>query len=190
MRKIFIDCGANDGCSVRKFKKIIKNHEDYEMYSFEPNSVFHEAILNTGSNLINKAVWIKDEEVDFFIVTIDRYGKSNKSTGASTLNAEKNNWNKRVHQEVQAERVQGIDLSNWIIENFNPEDEIILKMDIEGSEYDVLEKMLQDGSMFYINQLWVEFHKQKCGVSMERHDKLNKELDSLNIYIDREWNAL
>ena len=160
------------------------------MFSFEPNSVFHEDILKTGSKLINKAVWIRDEDVDFYVVTVDRYGKDNKSTGASTLNAEKDNWNKRVHQETAAEKVQGIDFSKWVTESFKVEDEIILKMDIEGSEYEVLEKMIGDGSIFYINELWIEFHKEKCGVSTHRHNKINKDLDSLGITIDRGWNAL
>jgi hypothetical protein len=31
-------------------------------------------------------------------------------------------------------------------------------MDIEGSEYEVLPKMIQDGSIDYINSIYVEWH--------------------------------
>ena len=37
MRKIFLDCGANDGCSVRKFINENKDYKDYFVHSFEPN---------------------------------------------------------------------------------------------------------------------------------------------------------
>ena len=55
MRKVFLDCGANNGCSVRKFRQIVKNYEDFEIFSFEPNEVFAEEIKETGATLIDKA---------------------------------------------------------------------------------------------------------------------------------------
>ena len=47
--------------------------------------------------------------------------------------------------------VQCVDLSEFIKNNFAKEDNIIIKMDIEGSEYDTLEKMIDDGTIEYIN---------------------------------------
>lgn len=190
MRKIFLDCGANNGCSIRKFKQIKKDHEEYEMFSFEPNDVFEQEIIETGTTLIKKAVWIEDGPVNFHVVTIDKYGKEDRRTGASTLNDKKSEWNSKAHREVSTVQVEGIDFSNWVISNFSSDDTIILKMDIEGSEYEVLEKMITDGSIYYINELWIEFHWQKCGISKVEHDKINKILDQLNIRIDRDWNAM
>lgn len=54
--------------------------------------------------------------------------------------------------------VQGLDFSKWIMENFDKEDYIVCKMDIEGAEYDVLPKMVEDGSIEYMNQMIIEFH--------------------------------
>tara|TARA_Y100000114_G_scaffold43773_1_gene39296 strand:- start:11768 stop:12340 length:573 start_codon:yes stop_codon:yes gene_type:complete len=190
MRKIFLDCGANNGCSVRKFKKIVSDWGDYEIFSFEANEVFYEDIENTGVNLIKKAVWIADTEVDFFVVSNDRYGNKDMRTGASTLCQQKNKWNLQCHKEVQIKKVEAIDLSTWILKNFSKQDNIILKMDIEGSEYDVLEKMIKDSSIYFINELWIEFHQKKSNIDKNRHDKLNKFIDSLNIKIDRQWNAM
>ena len=45
MRKVFLDCGANNGCSVRRFKQIVKNYEDFEIFSFEPNEVFRTDLV-------------------------------------------------------------------------------------------------------------------------------------------------
>jgi len=190
MKKVFLDCGANDGCSVRKFKNKISNWKEYEIFSFEANEIFYKDIEQTGATLIKKAVWIADEEVDFFVVSVDKYGRQGSRTGASTLNKEKSQWNLQTHKEVQTKKVQALDLSVWILQNFSKKDEIILKMDIEGSEYDVLEKMVDDGSMSFINELWIEFHPKKANIDKNRHDRLNKYIDTLNIKVDRQWNAM
>jgi sacsin len=42
--------------------------------------------------------------------------------------------------------------------NLSEQDLIVMKLDIEGAEYNVLEKMINDGSIDYINTLFVEWH--------------------------------
>ena len=60
MRKIFIDCGAHNGCSILKFKMIKKDWRQFKMYSFEASPIFYDLIRETGTKLIPKAVWIED----------------------------------------------------------------------------------------------------------------------------------
>jgi FkbM family methyltransferase len=190
MRKIFIDCGANNGCSVIKFKKERDPDNEYEYHSFEANDAFLEDIEATGAFCYNKAVWIEDAEVTFYVVVVDKYGRHGADkTGASTLNEEKNKRNMKNHREVEAVVVDGIDLSKWILDNFTKDDHIVLKMDIEGSEYEVLEKMVEDKTFEMINELLIEFHWNKCGISEQRHDELYNKLLSYEIPIT-EWDAL
>lgn len=59
------------------------------------------------------------------------------------------------HENV---KVESIDISQWILDNFSKDDFIVLKMDIEGSEYQVLPKMIKDGSIGYINHAFIEWH--------------------------------
>ena len=54
--------------------------------------------------------------------------------------------------------VECIDFSKWIKDNFSKEDYIFVKMDIEGSEYKILPKMIEDGTMSYIDTLVIEWH--------------------------------
>jgi len=54
--------------------------------------------------------------------------------------------------------VECIDFSRWVLDNFKEDDHIIVKMDIEGAEFRVLVKMIHDGSINYINELYVEWH--------------------------------
>ena len=62
----------------------------------------------------------------------------------------------RFHEEVI--QVECIDFSAWMKDNLSPDDNIILKMDIEGSEFRVLPKMIDDDTMDYVNALIVEWH--------------------------------
>lgn len=59
------------------------------------------------------------------------------------------------HENV---KVESLDLSQWILNNFSKDDFIVLKMDIEGSEYEVLPKMIKDGSIQYVNHAFIEWH--------------------------------
>ena len=59
------------------------------------------------------------------------------------------------HEDIE---VESIDLSKWIINNFNKDDFIVLKMDIEGAEYKIVPKMFEDGSVNYINYAFIEWH--------------------------------
>jgi hypothetical protein len=47
-----------------------------------------------------------------------------------------------------------------------------LKLDIEGAEYDILEKMVADGTIKRIDELFIEFHWDKCGIAKDRHDRI------------------
>tara|TARA_Y100000592_G_scaffold45373_1_gene71976 strand:+ start:14979 stop:15557 length:579 start_codon:yes stop_codon:yes gene_type:complete len=190
MKKVFIDCGAYNGSSVRKFRVLRHDSPDFEIYSFEANPVFYEDIEKTGTKLFRKAVWTSNGKKDFFIVTKDKYGSEDMRTGSSTLNEEKNKFNSVAHKRTEAFTVDTIDISTWITENFSKEDFIILKMDIEGSEYDVLNKMIVDGSIDLIDKLWIEFHHTKCGISQDTHDNLLVKLKNTGIEIDETWDSM
>ena len=74
---------------------------------------------------------------------------------------------------------KSFDFSKWIKENFDKEDFIHLKMDIEGAEYQVLRKMVDDDSISFINELDVEFHWEAIQLPKKEHDEV---LDILSNY--------
>ena len=63
MRKVFLDCGGNNGCSVRKFQNLYDKDEEYEIYTFEPNPVFTEWYDELSVTLIEKAIWIREFKI-------------------------------------------------------------------------------------------------------------------------------
>lgn len=184
MRKIFIDAGGNNGCSVRKFRKKYDERNLYEIYSFEPNEKFFNCYSEfTNHKLIKSAVWTHDGKLEFYL------SKEHDAAGSSLY---KDKIDPRYKKSIIVDngvQIGCIDFSNWIVKNFNKEDEIILKMDIEGAEYEVLRKMITDGSIEYIDRIYIEWHYMKIpGVSKQQHLKLISDIpDEIDI---SHWDAL
>jgi FkbM family methyltransferase len=171
-RKFFLDCGGHDGCSVRKFRDVYPDAGEYFIHSFEPRPDFAACYDHLGVNFHAVAVWVVDGQVDFYLC--DRP----KKNGASLLGS-KVGTDRRI-------TVPCIDFSRWLRATCRPEDYVILKMDIEGAEYAVLSKLIDDGALAYIDKLLVEFHHHKIGMSLEEHEALLKRLEGVAI---EKWNA-
>jgi len=65
-----------------------------------------------------------------------------------------------------------VDFGQWLKKNFSKDDFVFVKFDIEGAEYDVLDKMLKDGTIEMIDRLYVEFHNVKVDIPRSRDDEL------------------
>jgi len=68
-----------------------------------------------------------------------------------------------------------------------PEDYLCLKVDVEGAEYEIFPKMLRDGTISLVDELYAEFHWHKCGVSQEQHDELVRQIEQ-HLPL-RDWDA-
>ena len=67
MKKIFLDCGAHDGCSLQMFSDSFPDHNEYEVYSFECDGGRFKQLSIKGLELdfssfhpIKKAIWISN----------------------------------------------------------------------------------------------------------------------------------
>lgn len=177
-KKLFLDCGGHDGCSVVKF---LLSHPEYEVITFEANPELWRYYEHLTTQLIGKAVYDYDGEVEFLIDPIDADG--------SSLIKEKNI---DFHNEIKNEdcpklTIPCVDLSSYIKEMNEDYSEIVLKLDVEGAEYAILKKMIKDGTIKMIKKLYAEFHWHKIGVKKEEHDYL---IEELNKYVEIEyWDA-
>lgn len=178
--KIFLDCGGNDGCSVRRFLATFPAAKDFTIHTFEPNPAFASHYRKFANlSFHNEAVWISDGHLPFYFSKTDRQDGSSLYRNKKSGNLDKENYL----------NVKCIDFSSWIMDNFSRDQYIILKMDIEGAEYEVLSKMVRDGTMEYINKLFIEFHFEKIDIAPEHHTEL---LDQLNRFDCKilAWDAL
>lgn len=153
-KKIFIDGGCYTGDSISNFltNKIGSNQtairpdaNEYEIYGFDGIRYDEWANITTNKISLNtKLLGTKDE---FVLYYNKKYNKGNSIF-----------INNEMRSEYDVDEIEMIDLSRFIKTNFTLNDYIVLKLDIEGAEYDILEKMLDDGTINYINELYVEFH--------------------------------
>ena len=197
MRRIFIDCGSHDGCSVRKFMNLNKGKK-YEFFCFEINDmldIFYDDIR---------------ADVELFFKGVDTQNKATNMirmglTGGSTLDVDKKQtlFDKQFKRKdcllfdfdqsckaasLHEETVEVIDLSEWILNNFSEQDYLVLKMDIEGLEYKIIDHLLKNNVFKMINELKIEFHMtNKFNVS-KYTDKII--MQNPKIKIDTLWDAM
>ena len=148
--KIFIDCGAHCGESILEAKRRFGN--ETKIYSFEANTNLAKGLIDYFKNdpnviVENKAAWIEDSFIEFYLSTFWSDG--------SSVYAEKGSGG--VSNNISI-KVPSIDLDAFI-NSFDKDDYIILKLDIEGAEYEILNKLIETGTIHRVDELHGEFHE-------------------------------
>ena len=67
--------------------------------------------------------------------------------------------------------------------NFSINDNIWLKIDIEGAEYEVLKHLIDTNIIIYIKKLFIEFHYEKINLDINIHNEIKFNLKDIFIYI-------
>jgi len=175
MRKVFIDGGANVGQSIEAFCNHYPNAEEYEIHSFEasqsPNvlgplntivGAFRDKVKSIDVH--NKAIWIHNGTIDF-------YDAGTESSSILYRTGMVNNTS------VTKRKVDCIDMGDCIKSNFTKEDHIVLKLDIEGAEYQVIPKLCEDGVFDYIDRFYCEIHGSKIEKNYDQSMHLLREVE-------------
>ena len=165
MKNIFIDCGYHLGEGLTSFTESLSIINDWEVYAFEPNP--HCDIKNKISQHPfhvqgeQKAIWIENGTLSFDC-------EHNTTTGSPVegSTSELDGWgsyisclDSRMKTEEQV-HVESIDFSEFINSFRSRECTIYCKMDMEGAEFSVLRKMIQEDTLRIIDHLWVEWHAE------------------------------
>lgn len=166
MKKIFIDCGTHYGQGLKQFIQMYNMTPDWEIYTFEANPVTYAHFLSKNDELIklfrikhfNLAVSNSDD-----IITLNQETppqEDNSGMGSSVIPLDQwNPWGGELRENFKTScQIKSINFSNFLKTNFNQNDYILIKMDIEGSEYNVIESLINDSTIQYISDMYVEFH--------------------------------
>lgn len=186
MRKIFIDCGSYDGCSVRKFDDLYDKQNEYEFHCFEGNpNLFIWHPVNDRCVFNRNIVCGSSDPVEFYIHDV---------SGGSTISKEKHKgYIEKYNTPSHILKYNPVVLSSYIKENFCKEDYIVLKVDIEGAEFEVLENLTEEGCLDYINKIFIEWHIDNR-TDHENPEKFietfNNKCADLKISIDSSWDAM
>jgi FkbM family methyltransferase len=176
-RRVFVDCGSNT-CKV--LEERVKSGLEAEFFAFEPQPELVACVDAVRSRhpgvpirFFPKAVWVEEGTLDFYLAT--EWGPNHRG-GSTLLEGHVKNAAKVDYSHPVA--VECVDFSRWLRRNFSRWDHLVVKMDIEGAEYPVLEKMIADGTIDFVDELIVEFHwHMNETLSRERHDALLAALD-------------
>lgn len=147
------------------------NAHEYTIHSFEANPKMWKKFNQKKKAIFHGcAIWVHDGYVNFYL------SPSPTSHSSSVIK------NKRTgNLSKKPTKVPCIDLSMWIKNNISETDYLVVKLDIEGAEYSVLDKILNDGVAEKINELYVDWHYTKIDVSLEDHKAIVERLKTAGI---------
>ncbi len=172
MRKVFVDCGVREGDAIAAFlgdtevgggeyyNRLLPRNDAHE-FSFigfeSPDFKFKEDTRKRFERLPfelkEQLVWTFDGVVEF-----DTDGESYDCRLLEVSRTEDVEPWRHPNPLSQVKMLPCIDLAAFIRNNFEQEDYIILKLDIEGAEYDVLEQLIQTNTIGWLNELYAEYH--------------------------------
>ena len=174
IKNVIFDLGANIGDSALLFADpefkcdnchelkgiCTKDNKNWIMHSFEANPRYND-ILDNVTKTVKKyghthylykqsAAWTKNENLTFYI---------DVGWGTSTLVPL--GWGTSAHKEFAHSQtklvVKGYDISE-LIDQYSKDDYIVVKVDIEGTEFPLFEHFLREGTINKIDYIAMEFH--------------------------------
>jgi FkbM family methyltransferase len=163
-----LDIGANSGL----FSFLCINKGAKKVYAFEPNQEslqnLNHIVKGINVEVIDKAVYTKDQDLKFYI------DPTNTTIGSVSKDHIVKNGN--VLEEII---VPAVSLKTFFTEN-NIDRISLVKMDIEGAEYDIIEN-LESEVFKKIDSFLIEYHDNYSGQA----EKLVNKLVSAGYYIDQ-----
>ena len=177
---VCIDCGANIGNITHLFVS-----KGATVYSFEPHPMCFEELTKKFANnpkvhLINKGVLDKNQTVRLYNFKYHNSDELFFSQGSSVYSS-----NKEIDINSYDE-VEVIDLANFI-ENLNVNIDI-LKMDVEGAEFCILDKLIDKKLYNKIKHILVETHDNEIPELKEIAQNVRNKIKKENITnIDLSW---
>lgn len=166
--KLFLDCGTNLGQGLNYFNNKFKlfNNSEWDIYTFEPNPhIPLDSMFNYVKNLykINKAIWISETPIRFICKgkkeesVRKQYNEDRFQGGGSQLDIINKN-SIPSHIETDYISVECIDFSNFLKSKSDNYEEIIVKMDIEGAEFQIIDYLIEKDTLRLIDELFIETH--------------------------------
>lgn len=176
MTKVFLDCGSHLGEGFQEFIEILGITENWQCHLFEPNTSCYERIRVLANDWITVhkvAVWDKNSTVEF---RAELSGMTGINDGLCSTILNKTQYPFQRNDLQETYQVPTIDLSEFISTNTKPDDEVYIKLDIEGSEFDVVKKLLASGVMDRIRYMAIEWHAWGIVENKTYYQDLEKEL--------------
>lgn len=161
MAKVFLDCGAHKFEGLREFIPILALDKTWVVHSFEANpTITKNAKLNVDEEwkfehyMHDCAVGARNGKIKF----ISEYRDRDEGGMGSRLAT---NWHDGIY-DFGGGRPYEVDIINfpeWIRDTFNDDDEVVIKLDVEGAEFEILPELIKDIPKC-LKVMWIEWHER------------------------------
>ncbi|XP_035667436.1 uncharacterized protein LOC118410064 [Branchiostoma floridae] len=191
-RKILLDCGANVASTVQLFRETYPDGRNYIIHSFELDVRLAPYFASYSNHVLHCPVAVAGEDGN-----ITAYAESAWKPDKGAVAGKDMQWGGGAIYASESEKqgeihgrrfgvknvIPMVDLSTWIQENTALEDYVIFKLDVEGAEYEILEKMVKEGTFRWVDKFYGEFHDSFPipGWSVQRKQQLRSTLNSQGI---------
>ncbi|PKA67249.1 hypothetical protein AXF42_Ash004741 [Apostasia shenzhenica] len=163
-RYVYIDVGARSyGSSIGSWfrKQYPMQNKTFDIYAIEADKAFHgEYASRKGITLIPMAAWIRNESLSFEVNhDLEKKGDE-KGLGMGRIRRDS-------LSSGNLHTVQGFDLAEWLKSTVTEKDFVVMKMDVEGAEFDLVPRLFETGAICLIDELFLECHYnrwQRCCV--------------------------
>ncbi|CAK8542036.1 unnamed protein product [Lathyrus sativus] len=179
-RYLYVDVGARSyGSSIGSWfrKQYPKQNKTFHVYAIEADKTFHKEYgLKKGLTLIPYAAWVKNQTLSFEIHRNPGEHVEVKGRGMGRIQPLESRG-KEFDGEV--EKIQGFDFANWLKNTVTKNDFVVMKMDVEGTEFDLVPRLFETGAICLIDEIFLECHYnrwQRCCPG-ERSSKYEKTYD-------------
>lgn len=177
--KYLIDCGTHFGEGLDYIINTYGVDNKWKVFSFEANPYTYEKCIkkydfveyyNLACSTYDGKVILKVQDTS----TYEGYEFHPKNTGEGSTIIEE-----EFHHEIWASSfkenilIDCIDLCSFI-SNIKDSEYMILKMDIEGSEYSILKKMNEFDLFKRLNHLIIEFHPWAFNKKLNEYIEMKK----------------
>lgn len=161
---IVVDVGCFPHRDEISIEPLIRRYRPDLLYGFDPWPALVEGereFEGTRVILSRKAAWVEDGEIEFARVRGFRAWNSTVMRAKAT----RGEWS----GAGDVIRVPCFDFSAWLRGLSEP---AVVKLDVEGAEFEILEKMVDEGTDLLVSELHVEWHDDRMPGFTDRREAL------------------
>ncbi|XP_027351618.1 uncharacterized protein LOC113862691 [Abrus precatorius] len=180
-RYLYVDVGARSyGSSIGSWfrKQYPKQNKTFHVYAIEADKTFHQEYgLKKGITLVPYAAWVKNETLTFEIHRDPGEQVEVKGRGMGRIRPLKSSGVGEFDGEV--EKIRGFDFADWLKNTVSKNDFVVMKMDVEGTEFELIPRLFKTGAICLVDEIFLECHYnrwQRCCPG-QRSSKYEKTYD-------------
>ncbi|XP_026665992.2 LOW QUALITY PROTEIN: uncharacterized protein LOC103721505 [Phoenix dactylifera] len=169
-RYVYVDVGARSyGSSIGSWfrKQYPKQNHTFDIYAIEADPAFHdEYAAKKNVNLLPFAAWVRNETLAFEINHDPEQHDVEKEKGGRGMGRIRPV--SRLSGGVssgEVHSIHGFDFAKWLKRTVSESDFVVMKMDVEGTEFDLVPRLFETGAICLIDELFLECHYnrwQRC----------------------------